>query len=93
MVGVFYLKYFLYLCGMKMNLPPFLDYGIRVIAMFLLIFISVEVDRFAFGMMNVSNTISFGLGVSLFLGSNIGIFYLCYEIVKSIFTNQKQENQ
>jgi len=93
MVGVFYLKYFLYLCGMKMKLPPFLDYGVRVIAMFLLIFISVEVDRFAFGMMNVTNTISFGLGVSLFLGSNIGIFYLCYEIVKSIFTNQKQENQ
>ncbi len=70
---------------MNLKQHPFLDFGFRVIAVFLLLFLSIEVDRLSFGMMNVSNTISFGLGVALFCGSNIIFGYFIYDIVKSIY--------
>jgi hypothetical protein len=78
---------------MKIKIPPILEYGIRVIAVILLLFVSVEIDHFAFGMMNVSHTVAFGLGVSLLLGGNLIIFFLCYELIQSIFSNQKQQKQ
>lgn len=68
---------------MKINLPPILDWGVRIIAFFLVLYLSVETDKFAFGMMNAKNTISFGLGVSLFLGINILALFLIYELSKS----------
>ena len=68
---------------MKINLPPFLEFGVRLIAVFLILFLSVEADKFAFGMMNAQNSISFGLGVSLFLGINIVAFFMIYELYKS----------
>ena len=67
---------------MDLKQYPFLDFGIRVIAVLLLLFLSMEVDRFSFGMMNVSNPISFGLGVALFCGSNIIFVFF---IIKSIY--------
>lgn len=70
---------------MKINLPPFLEFGFRVIALFLIMFLSLEGDRFAFGMMNVKNSISFGLGVSLFLANNIVALFLVYELSISTF--------
>jgi hypothetical protein len=70
---------------MKMKLPPFVDRGIKIISLIVLFFISLAFDRFTFGMMNVSNPISFGLGVSLFLGGNLISFYIAYKIVYSIF--------
>jgi hypothetical protein len=68
---------------MKMNLPPILDWGVRIIAFFLVLYLSVEADKFAFGMMNAKNTISFGLGVSLFLGINIIAFFTIHKLFKS----------
>jgi hypothetical protein len=35
---------------MKINLPPILDWGVRLIGLFLILFLSVEIDKFAFGM-------------------------------------------
>ena len=67
---------------MDLKQYPFLDFGIRVIVVLLLLFLSMEVDSFSFGMMNVSNPISFGLGVALFCGSNIIFGYF---IIKSIY--------
>jgi len=64
---------------------PILSYGFRVIAIFLLLFVSIEIDRFTFGMMNATNSISFGLGVSLFCGTNILFAYLIFDILKSIY--------
>jgi hypothetical protein len=68
---------------MKINLQQILGWGARIIAFFLVFYLSVEVDKFAFGMMNVKNPISFGLGVSLFLGTNIIAFLTIYELFKS----------
>jgi hypothetical protein len=67
----------------KINLPQILDWGVKIIAFFLVLYLSVEVDKFSFGMMNAKNTISFGLGVSLFLGTNIIAFLTIYELFKS----------
>lgn len=77
---------------MKINLPPILDWGVRIIAFFLVLYFSVEVDKFAFGMMNVKNTISFGLGVSLFLGINILALFLIYELSKSTLNKNSKNN-
>ena len=71
------------MCKIKINLPRILDWGAKIIAFFLVLYLSVEVDKFAFGMMNVKNPISFGLGVSLFLGTNIIAFLTIYELFKS----------
>ena len=77
---------------MKITLPPFLEFGARLIAMFLILFLSVEGDRFAFGMMNAQNSISFGLGVSLFLGINIVAFFMIYELYKSTINKHFKNN-
>lgn len=77
---------------MKINLPPILDWGVRIIGVFLVLFLSIEVDRFAFGMMNAKNTISFGLGVSLFLGSNIIAFFTIFELYKSTINKHFKNN-
>jgi hypothetical protein len=85
MVGVFVLSFFfVYLCGMKINLPPFLDIVFRGLIILLLLIVSFKLDKFTFGMMNILNPIGFGLGVSLFLGLNIIIFLICYELYQSI---------
>ena len=68
---------------MKIKLPPFLDLAFRGLVILLLVLVSFELDEFAFGMMNVSHTISFGLGVSLLFGGNIIIFFICYELYLS----------
>jgi len=78
---------------MKINLPPILDWGIRLMGLFLILFLSVEIDKFAFGMMNAKNTISFGLGVSLFLGSNILALFTLYELYKSTLNKHFKNNQ
>jgi uncharacterized integral membrane protein len=77
---------------MKTKLPPILNYGFRVIAIILLIFISIEIDNLSFGMMNATSTVQFGLGVSLLLGSNLIILMVCYDIIQSILKlkNKKQ---
>jgi uncharacterized integral membrane protein len=77
---------------MKIKLPPILDYGFRVIAIILLIFLSIEIDNFSFGMMNATSTVQFGLGVALLLGCNLIIAMVSYDLVKSIlnFKNKKK---
>jgi hypothetical protein len=77
---------------MKIKLPPFLDSGIRIISLFLLFFVGIELDKFSFGMMNATNTVSFGLGVSLFLGGNLLIFYTAYKITYSLIKIKKNES-
>jgi uncharacterized integral membrane protein len=79
---------------MKIKLPPILDYGFRVIVIILLIFLSIEIDNFSFGMMNATSTVQFGLGVSLLLGGNLIIGMVCYDLVNSIlnFKNKKNES-
>jgi hypothetical protein len=69
---------------MKINLPTILDWGVRIIAFLLVLYLSLEADKFAFGMMNAKNTLSFGLGVSLLLGNNIIAYFTIYELFKSI---------
>jgi hypothetical protein len=64
---------------------PILNYGFQVITIFLLLFVSIEIDRFTFGMMRVTNSISFGLGVALFCGTNILFACLIFVILKSIY--------
>jgi hypothetical protein len=75
---------------MNLNKHPFLDYGFRVIAIILLIFLSLEVDKFCFGIMNVSSTIAFGLGVALFCGSNLIFAYIVVDMIKSIINKIKK---
>lgn len=77
---------------MKINLPPILDWGVRIIGFFLILFFSVEADRFAFRMMNVQNSISFGVGVTLFLAINALAFYLFYELFHSTFYKHFKNN-
>ncbi len=78
---------------MKTKLPPILDYGFRVIAIILLIFLSVEIDNFSFGIMNATNTVQFGLGVSLLLGCNLIILTVCYNLVNSILNLKNKNNE
>ena len=70
---------------MKINLPSILDCGARIMTLCLIIYFSIKVDKFTFGMMNVKNSISFGLGVSLFIGINILASFLFYKLSKSTF--------
>jgi hypothetical protein len=78
---------------MKIKLPPILDYGFRVIAIILLIFLSIEIDNFSFGMMNATSTVQFGLGVSLLLGCNLIIAMVSYDLVKSILNLKNKKNE
>jgi hypothetical protein len=78
---------------MKIKLPPILDYGFRVIAIILLIFLSIEIDNFSFGMMNATSTLQFGLGVSLLLGCNLIIAMVSYDLVKSILNLKNKKNE
>lgn len=77
---------------MKINLPTILDWGVRIIGVFLILFLSVEVDRFCFGMMNAKNSISFGLGVAMFLGTNIIAFFTLFELYKSTINKHFKNN-
>ena len=77
---------------MKINLPPILDWGIRLMGLFLILFLSVEIDKFAFGMMNAINSISFGMCVALFLGTNVTTFFLIYELYKSTINKHFKNN-
>ena len=90
-MGVFYLDYLFYLWGMKIKLPPFVDRGIKIISLIILFFVSLQFDRFTFGMMNVSNAVSFGLGVSLFLAGNILSFYIAYKIAYSLIKHKLKD--
>ena len=78
---------------MKIKLPTILDYGFRVIAIILLLFLSIKIDNFSFGMMNATSAVKFGLGVSLLLGSNIIILMVCYDIVNSILNLKNKKNE
>jgi uncharacterized integral membrane protein len=78
---------------MKIKLPPILDYGFRVIVIILLIFLSIEIDNFSFGMMNATSTVQFGLGVSLLLGGNLIIGMVCYDLVNSILNLKNKKNE
>jgi hypothetical protein len=77
---------------MKIKLPPFLDFGFRVIAVFLIMFLSLKGDLFVFGMMNVQDSIKFGLGVSLFLANNILALFLIYELAISTINKHIKNN-
>jgi hypothetical protein len=78
---------------MKIKLPPILDYGFRVIAIILLLFLSIEIDNFSFGMMNATSTVQFGLGVSLLLGCNLIIAMVSYDLLKSILNLKNKKNE
>jgi len=75
---------------MKINLHPLLESGLRVIVFFLILFLSVEGDRFAFGMMDAKNAIRTGLGISLFLANNILFLFLIFKFSISTFHSIKK---
>ena len=56
----------------------------RLIVFILIIFVSMIIDNFSFGMMNAQNSLKTGLGVSLFIGSNILGFMLGLHVIKPI---------
>lgn len=70
-----------------------MDYGFRVISIILLLFLSIEIDNFSFGMMNATSTAQFGLGVSLLLGGNLIIGMVCYDLVNSILNLKNKKNE
>ena len=72
---------------MRTNLTFFLEFGFRLIVLFLIILLSLKIDRFAFGMLNAKNFISSGLGVSLFLANNIVCLILIIKFSNSTFKN------
>jgi hypothetical protein len=69
---------------MKNNLPLPVEVGMRLIVFILIIFVSMIIDNFSFGMMNAQNTLKTGLGISLLVGSNILGFMLGLHVIKPI---------
>lgn len=55
-----------------------------IILLLIVFFILVKIDRFALGMMNPHHSIKFGLGVSLFVGTNVIAFISVRKVLKSI---------
>ena len=69
---------------MKKNKPSVLDFFLCFILVFILFSLSIGVDRYSFGMMNVQKPVSFGMGVALLCGTNIIFGYLIYSLIQSI---------
>ena len=69
---------------MKKNKPSVLDFILCSILVFILFGLSICVDRYSFGMMNVQKPVSFGMGVALLCGTNIIFGYLIYSLIQSI---------
>lgn len=56
---------------------------LEIIIFILILTFSIEADKFTLSMMNAKNSITFGLGVSLFISVNIVASYLVYKLIKS----------
>jgi hypothetical protein len=74
---------------MKDNLPLPVEYGMRIILFIFIIFVSLFVDQFCFGMMGPQNAIKTGLAVSLLVANNLIGFLLSYKIITPIFKYHK----
>jgi len=68
---------------------PILQLCLEVVYLVVLLLISLEVDKFCFGLMNASHTLSFGVGVGMFTVSNLIAAYLVVQICKSMIENLK----
>ena len=68
---------------------PLIQLGLELVYMVVLLLISIEVDKFCFGLMNPSHTISFGVGVGMFTLSNLIAAYLVVQICKDMIENLK----
>lgn len=68
---------------MKKDLPLLRDLIFSLIIVLVILFLSVKVDQFALGMMNPHHSIKFGLGVSLFVGSNFIAFLSIMKIIQT----------
>lgn len=77
---------------MKLNIPPFIDLAFRVLVILIVFMLSLELDRYALGMMSVKHSINTGLGVSILLGGNIIVFYICNELYKSTQNKHYKNN-
>lgn len=69
---------------MKESKPSVLDFITKSVLVFVLLYISIYFDKFSFGMMDIKNSISFGMGVALFCGSNLIFAYFIINLIKSI---------
>lgn len=69
---------------MKESKPSVLDFITKSVLVFVLLYISICFDKFSFGMMDIKNSISFGISVALFCGSNLIFAYLIINLIKSI---------
>jgi hypothetical protein len=70
---------------MKNNVPFPVEFGMRLIGFISIIFISMFIDKFSFGMINPQNSLMSGLGISLFVGSNIIAFFVGLRLIRPIF--------
>lgn len=69
---------------MKESKPSVLDFITKSVLVFVLLYISIYFDKFSFGMMDIKNSISFGMGVALFCGSNLIFAHFIINLIKSI---------
>lgn len=69
---------------MKESKPSVLDFITKSVLVFVLLYISIYFDKFSFGMMDIKNSISFGMGVALFCGSNLIFANFIINLIKSI---------
>lgn len=69
---------------MKESKPSVLDFITKSVLVFVLLYISIYFDKFSFGMMDIKNSISFGMGVALFCGSNLIFACFIINLIKSI---------
>jgi len=74
---------------MKDNLPISVEYGMRIILFIFIIFVSLVVDKFCFGLMGPQNAIKTGLAVSLLVANNFIGYLLSYKIIIPIFKYHK----
>jgi hypothetical protein len=70
---------------MKNNVPFPVEFGMRLIGFISIIFISMFIDKFSFGMIDPQNSLMSGLGISLFVGSNIIAFFVGLRLIRPIF--------
>ena len=70
---------------MKESKPSVFDFIYKSILVFVLLCVSIYFDKYSFGMMNVKNSINFGLGVALFCGSNLIFVFLMVNLIRSIY--------
>jgi hypothetical protein len=70
---------------MKNNVPLPVELGMRLIGFISIIFISMFIDKFSFGMIDPQNSLMSGLGITLFVGSNIIAFFVGLRLIRPIF--------